>query len=227
MLLYLPVRLEKLQATLNKALEAFAGIAAVVYPFVSALAEGVGFITSIADTAAVAAGSFFLIKSYQEQGLAFSIAQNAQTLIGNALLTARQGIETFINSVKKKGFFITLGETAVAAGQAVMKALGSLGPAGLLAPILGAAAFASIYAIGKSFLKADDLVSQGGMSGYGSRTLMAPEGAIALNNNDTVIAGTNLGGGSGNKETNKLLSTLVRQNAKKPEISPVGLYSVQ
>ena len=218
---------EKLQATLNKALEAFAGIAAVVYPFVSALAEGVGFITSIADTAAVAAGSFFLIKSYQEQGLAFSIAQNAQTLIGNALLTARQGIETFINSVKKKGFFITLGETAVAAGQAVMKALGSLGPAGLLAPILGAAAFASIYAIGKSFLKADDLVSQGGMSGYGSRTLMAPGGAIALNNNDTVIAGTNLGGGSGNKETNKLLSTLVRQNAKKPEISPVGLYSVQ
>ena len=93
---------EKLQATLNKALEAFAGIAAVVYPFVSALAEGVGFITSIADTAAVAAGSFFLIKSYQEQGLAFSIAQNAQTLIGNALLTARQGIETFINSVKNK-----------------------------------------------------------------------------------------------------------------------------
>ena len=48
----------------------------------------------------------------------------------------------------------------------------------------------------------------------------------AVNNRDTVIAGTNLGGG-GNSETNKLLSTLVRQNAKKPEISPVGLYSVQ
>jgi len=29
------------------------------------------------------------------------------------------------------------------------------------------------------------------------------------------------------KETNKLLATLVKQNAKKPEISPVGLYSVQ
>ena len=65
------------------------------------------------------------------------------------------------------------------------------------------------------------------MAGYGSRTLMAPEGAIALNNNDTVIAGTNLGGGSGNKETNALLKTLVTQNAKKPQISPVGLYEVQ
>jgi hypothetical protein len=31
-----------------------------------------------------------------------------------------------------------------------------------------------------------------GDSGYGSRTLMGPEGAIALNNKDTVIAGTNL-----------------------------------
>jgi len=32
----------------------------------------------------------------------------------------------------------------------------------------------------------------GGGGGYGSRTLTGPEGAIALNNKDTVIAGTNL-----------------------------------
>ena len=74
--------------------------------------------------------------------------------------------------------------------------------------------------------------------------LIGPEGAIALNNKDTVIAGTNLfpkaddfvtaGAGdiqlpdnSTGKETNKLLSTLIKQNSKKPEISPVGLYSVQ
>ncbi len=31
-----------------------------------------------------------------------------------------------------------------------------------------------------------------GGSGYGSRTLFGPEGAIQLNNKDTVIAGTNL-----------------------------------
>ena len=41
--------------------------------------------------------------------------------------------------------------------------------------------------------EADDLFSPGtGGSGYGSRTLFGPEGAIALNNKDTVIAGTNL-----------------------------------
>jgi hypothetical protein len=37
------------------------------------------------------------------------------------------------------------------------------------------------------------MVSPG--SGYGKRTLLAPEGAIQLNDKDTVIAGTNLGGG--------------------------------
>jgi hypothetical protein len=42
--------------------------------------------------------------------------------------------------------------------------------------------------------KADDLMSE---SGYGKRTLLAPEGAFKLNDNDTVIAGTNLGGGGG------------------------------
>jgi hypothetical protein len=31
--------------------------------------------------------------------------------------------------------------------------------------------------------------------GYGKRTLLAPEGAIKLNDKDTVIAGTDLGGG--------------------------------
>jgi hypothetical protein len=30
------------------------------------------------------------------------------------------------------------------------------------------------------------------MTGYGARTLLTPTGAVALNNNDTVIAGTNL-----------------------------------
>jgi hypothetical protein len=71
---------------------------------------------------------------------------------------------------------------------------------------------------------------------------MGPEGAIALNNKDTVIAGTNLfpkeSGTSTSqpviqqdntetKKTNQLLAALIGQNAKKPELSPVGLYEVQ
>ena len=43
-------------------------------------------------------------------------------------------------------------------------------------------------------MSGDDVVSEGG---YGKRTLLAPEGAIRLNDKDTVIAGTDLGGGGG------------------------------
>jgi hypothetical protein len=50
----------------------------------------------------------------------------------------------------------------------------------ILNPILGG--ISSLL----SFGTADDMV------GYGARTLVTPSGAVALNNNDTVIAGTNL-----------------------------------
>jgi len=62
---------------------------------------------------------------------------------------------------------------------------------GIAAIVAGIAAGAMAL---KSAQKADDMVSEGG---YGKRTLLAPEGAIKLNDKDTVIAGTNLGGGGG------------------------------
>jgi hypothetical protein len=43
------------------------------------------------------------------------------------------------------------------------------------------------------FSKGDDVVSPG----YGKRVLSTPEGSIALNNKDTIVAGTDLGGGGG------------------------------
>jgi hypothetical protein len=44
-----------------------------------------------------------------------------------------------------------------------------------------------------SMVKGNDVMSPGdGSTGYGKRTLMGPEGAIQLNNKDTVIAGTDL-----------------------------------
>jgi hypothetical protein len=62
------------------------------------------------------------------------------------------------------------------------------------------------------------------MTGYGARTLLTPTGAVALNNNDTVIAGTNLFkgndvtsypkgalnlGGSDNSRLEDLMTTLI------------------
>lgn len=64
--------------------------------------------------------------------------------------------------------------------------------------------------------------------GYGDRIISSPKGSIALNNQDTLVAGTNLGGGkSDNRKMEALLEKLVIQNNKKPQLSPVGLYEVQ
>lgn len=86
--------------------------------------------------------------------------------------------------------------SAVAVGTLVGALAGLLiaGPVGAVAAglIAGGVTYAGLQAF-----KGDDVVSpsQGG-SGYGKRTLLGPEGAIALNNNDTIVAGTDLGGGS-------------------------------
>jgi len=75
-------------------------------------------------------------------------------------------------------------------GQAILDIIGnawkSLGGLPIVGPILAGAAIAGGIALVQKY--ADDMVSPG----YGKRTLMGPEGAIALNDKDTVIAGTNL-----------------------------------
>ena len=68
----------------------------------------------------------------------------------------------------------------VGAGAAVGSAFGGIGA------IPGAIA-GGLLAAGGVAANANDL-----MSGYGNRTLSTPQGSYALNNNDTVIAGTNL-----------------------------------
>ena len=144
-----------------------------------------------------------------------------KTILGSLVL---QGIQVTKNIVKK-GIALAL-ESARAAASMAAAAAASLGLG--IGPILAAIAIggAAIAAMVAKAKKADDLMSPGsGAGGYGNRILTAPEGSFALNNKDTVIAGTNLGGGS--SKTDALLETLVRQNAKKPQISPVGLYSVQ
>ena len=69
-----------------------------------------------------------------------------------------------------------------AAGAATGAAFGGVGA---IPGALAGAALAGANELNKS--KANDL-----MSGYGDRTLVTPKGAFALNNSDTVIAGTNL-----------------------------------
>lgn len=78
----------------------------------------------------------------------------------------------------------------VAAAAAAFTGIGGLAAAGI--GVAAGAAMAAGLLIQKNASKGDDIFSEGG---YGKRTLLAPEGAIKLNDKDTVIAGTDLGGG--------------------------------
>ena len=90
------------------------------------------------------------------------------------------------NATERKGLLTNIADMAMTAFNSVAK-IPFIGPA------LGIAAAVAAAALGYQYYnKADDMMSPGGGGGYGSRTLMGPEGAIALNNKDTVIAGTNL-----------------------------------
>ena len=105
-----------------------------------------------------------------------------------AKLTTKEKEKGIVSTIKdnllgKKGLLPLIGKAA-------MTAFKSLAAIPIVGPALGIAAAASAAALGYKFMQGDDVVSQG----YGKRTLMAPEGAIALNDKDTVIAGTNLGG---------------------------------
>lgn len=137
-----------------------------------------------------------------------------------------------------------------AKGTAVANAIGAvvknplLGLAGVAAAGVAGAAIANM--ITSNTEEGDDVLSkpQGASGGYGSRVLLGPEGAISLNNRDTVIAGTDLfrgndvisaGAGQINipqqdnrtgERTNMLLEKMIAQNSKKPEMSPVGLYEI-
>ena len=78
-------------------------------------------------------------------------------------------------------------------GSAVMGTISSLSSIPVVGWALGLAAAGTVAALGYKFLTGDDVMSEGG---YGKRTLLSPEGAIKLNDKDTVLAGTDLGGGT-------------------------------
>lgn len=139
----------------------------------------VGFMTQSADmiaASAVGAGTVLAIKKRT-----FLLDKGKAAL--DVANQARQKVSTAIES---KGLLKSIAGLAINAAKAV---------AGIpvVGPLIAAAAAASAYALGKKyFSKADDLMSPG----YGKRVLSAPEGTFALNDKDTIVAGTDLDQGS-------------------------------
>lgn len=160
----------------------------------------VGFLASIGKFvfgAASAVAQFNLVKQ-QVDLLNKSLTKSA--VLSNAIKPAAGQLNLFA------------GAGAGAAGGAVSRRAIATGAArlGIGASLLNPYVLAGILAIGGTaaivsmMRKGDDVISS---PGYGDRILFDKGTVTALNNNDTVVAGTNLGGGGG--RTEQLLERLV------------------
>ena len=143
------------------------------------------------------AGFYLAIKGYQ-------LASNILSGIGLAIDAARGGLAQRRILLESRGLIKSV-------GTAVFNAIASFSqiPFGI-GVVLGVAAAAGLVSMAAKYM-ANDMVSPG----YGKRTLMGPEGAIALNDKDTVIAGTNLFGDNANSES-KLLGDDVKSKPNSP-----------
>jgi len=103
----------------------------------------------------------------------------------------KAGYERISLALQSAASAIQKGNLLKSIGSAMMGVIQSLSSIPVVGWALGLAAAGSVAALGYKFLTGDDIMSE---NGYGKRTLLAPEGAIRLNDKDTVIAGTNLGG---------------------------------
>jgi hypothetical protein len=97
------------------------------------------------------------------------------------------------------------------ASASIFGGFGKMGPLGIG---LAIAAVAGMVGLAYSMLsKGDDVFSPGSnSSGYGSRTLMGPEGAIQLNNKDSVIAGTDLFSKPTQSQPTQMVSPMAASN---------------
>jgi hypothetical protein len=133
--------------------------------------SGLGFILQIVQSIAVAWGGYVALQQ-----------------LSNKLGVVKYMQELKFGSLLKKEFWTTL---ATGIGNIWSGIVKFLGPFGI--PVAIAATAGLVGAATALFTKGNDVFSPGdGSSGYGKRTLFGPEGAISLNNKDTVIAGTDL-----------------------------------
>ena len=212
---------ERFNQTVEKLKEIFVNLVGPILQIISPIADLVGYMASIVGYV-IDWGKYLLpvIAAYKTFQFVSGLVLGIQAAIGKeqamqavlmdqnttrakAYQLVEKGtliIETIRNSVAAKGNTIrNLGKAiaksnlGISIGEAVMGVIKSLSGIPIVGWALGLAAAGTVAALGYSFLKGDDVMSPGdGSQGYGKRTLFGPEGAIQLNNKDTVIAGTNL-----------------------------------
>ncbi len=178
-------------------------------------ARGLGLITQQQSNAAKARSTILaanegniekLNNFTKNAGLLTLIKKNAQRTIANireafglglsGSKLATEGSITLQKQLQNRSMSGLIAKGAIRLAQAIGTAIAAITTASAATLGLGAIAIAGGIALAASAFnsaKADDMMSPPeGNSGYGSRMLLAPEGKFALNNKDTVIAGTNL-----------------------------------
>jgi hypothetical protein len=187
---------ERFNDTIEKLKEIFVSLVTPLMPVIDAFAEIFKIVGPIAGVLGqivkylVIAGKYILpliagFKTLQLSTNAIKLAKE-----GTLLTTIKQNIQERLGlGLKRTETTLEKGSLWKRIGSAVMSAFKAFAGLGPLGWILAGGAAAAVTALGYKFLAGNDVMSKGG---YGKRTLMAPEGAIALNDKDTVIAGTNL-----------------------------------
>ena len=140
----------------------------------------------------------------------------------SGVMYATLGAIAAISLVKAIAGVVSLATQLAAAATAAGVTSAFLSPGKLLLGIAGAALVAGVVgsalASSPKVETADDAISP---AGYGDRILSTPKGSIALNNQDTLVAGTNLGGNN-NGKTDKMIGLLEQIANKQSSINMDG-----
>jgi hypothetical protein len=133
-----------------------------------------------------------LKESFVQVGTAIMPILEAITGIASALFSSREAAGALIGvlvGMKAISAFLALRTIATAVAQ-MFGANAGFGPAGIAIALAGVAAMTGAIAAASTRVStADDMVIP---AGYGNTIIKKGEDTIALNNNDTLIAGTNL-----------------------------------
>jgi hypothetical protein len=189
--------------------ETFKGISSILTGNI----ESLNTIQTVLGTIGIAAGLYYGVLGM------ISLRKANMLVMDEAML--------YLEASKKAGILSTIGALTIQLGIQLGLLSASLATNAALTFGVGVAIAVAAAAAGYAAIKAltaDDMISS--PEGYGKRTLLAPEGAIALNDNDTVIAGTNLGGKKSSSSVSSdmsrveaLLSQLVQKQDRPVQVS--------
>lgn len=176
---------ERIAAAIDKIVNALSSTLVPIFEFLGENINGI-------LVALSAAAGLFISMAVQAAAIA---AYEKSVMIYK---TVQAALQKKITKDKKVGLMTQIKDTMAAIAGAIAEVTGAsaatLGIAAGVALAAGAAAAALLYGY------MDDGVQGPVKAGY-SRTLTGPEGSIAINDKDTAIFGTNLGGGGGTTES--------------------------